>query len=72
MQDEPPKRRRFQFSLRTLLIAVALVALACSLSAGVARFRRERQNELEKANKLDRQLYRTIEQASSVIGQDLR
>jgi cytoskeletal protein RodZ len=65
---DPPKRKRrcFQFSLRTLLIAVALVALACSLSAGVARFWRERQSELDKANKLDRHRYRTIEQARSL------
>jgi Tfp pilus assembly protein FimT len=59
-------KRRFQFSLRSMLIAVAVVALACSLSAGVARFWRERQTELDKANKLDRQLYRTIEQARSL------
>jgi hypothetical protein len=32
---EPPirKRRRFQFSLRTLLIGVALVAIACEVIA---------------------------------------
>ena len=45
---EPPKRKRrwFQFSLRTLLIGVALLAVACAHVAHEAKIVRERRNWL--------------------------
>jgi type VI protein secretion system component VasK len=56
MEAEPPvaaepkrKRRWFQFSLRTLMIAVTLLAVACWVVADRARLIRERDEALLQA-----------------------
>ena len=50
---EPPKRRRrwFQFSLRTLMIVVTLLAVMCACTAWVARIARDRA-ATERAEKV--------------------
>jgi hypothetical protein len=48
---EPPKRKRywFQFSLRTLMIGVALLAVACAYVGLQAKIVRERETALRQA-----------------------
>jgi hypothetical protein len=41
--DQPPPRRRFQFRLRTLLIGVTLLAVACGYVGWQASIARDRQ-----------------------------
>jgi hypothetical protein len=43
----PPKRRWNQFSLRTLLIGVTLLAVACAYVAWQARIVKQRRNQIE-------------------------
>jgi hypothetical protein len=42
MADQPSPRRRFQFRLRTLMIGVTLLAVACWVAVDRARLIRER------------------------------
>jgi hypothetical protein len=53
MDDQPSSHRRFQFSLRTLLIVVALLAAICPGVVWVARDRdrliQERNEALDRA-----------------------
>jgi hypothetical protein len=53
MADQPSPRRRFQFSLRTLLLIVALLAAICPAVVWVARDRdrliQERDDALDRA-----------------------
>ncbi len=46
MPDQPSPRRRFQFRLRTLMIVVTLLAVACAHVAHEAKIVRERRNWL--------------------------
>jgi hypothetical protein len=43
MQDQFPFRRRFQFRLRTLMIVVTLLAVACAYVAWQSKIVRERR-----------------------------
>jgi len=45
--NEPPKRRRYQFRLRTLLIVVTLVAVPCAYVGWQAKVVRERRALLD-------------------------
>ena len=49
MPDQPPPRRRFQFRLRTLMIGVTLLAVACWVAVDRARLIRERDDALLRA-----------------------
>jgi hypothetical protein len=53
---EPPKRRWFQFSLRTLLIGVTLFAAACGYVAHEAHIVRERQTWIADPEPTEREL----------------
>src|SRR5690348_1919362 len=48
MPDQPSSRRRFQFRLRTLMIVVTLLAVACAYIGWQAKIVRERRIELER------------------------
>jgi hypothetical protein len=50
MQTEPPKRKRrwFQFSLRTLMIGVTLLAAVCWVDIDRSRLIRERDEAIQK------------------------
>jgi hypothetical protein len=45
---EPPKRRRFQFRIRTMMIVVALLAIPCGYVSWQAKIVRERRGELNR------------------------
>jgi recombinational DNA repair ATPase RecF len=49
MADQPSPRRRFQFRLRTLMIVVTLLAVACWGIVDRARLIRERDDALRQA-----------------------
>jgi hypothetical protein len=46
MADQPSRRRRFQFRLRTLMIVVTLLAVPCGYIGWQARIVRERRDLL--------------------------
>jgi hypothetical protein len=46
--NDPPKRRRFQFRLRTLLILVALLAVPCAYVGWQAKIVQERRQFLDE------------------------
>jgi hypothetical protein len=48
MADQPTPSRRFQFRLRTLMIGVALLAVACAYLGWQAKIVRERRAELSR------------------------
>ena len=48
MADQPSPRRRFQFRLRTLMIGVTLLAVACAYVGWQAKIVRERRAELNR------------------------
>ena len=50
MPDQPSSRRRFQFRLRTLLIGVALVAVACCVIADRQRLIHERDTARDEVD----------------------
>ena len=45
MPDQPSPRRRFQFRLRTLMIGVTLLAVACGYVGWQAKIVRQRESE---------------------------
>jgi hypothetical protein len=49
MADQPPRRRRFQFRLRTLMIGVTLLAVPLAYVGWQAKIVRERRAELSRA-----------------------
>jgi hypothetical protein len=49
MADSAPPRRRFQFRLRTLLIVVTLLAVACGYVAHEARIVQDRRDEWKRS-----------------------
>jgi hypothetical protein len=51
--NEPPKRRWFQFRLRTLLLIVAIVAVQCTVCVPMLREWRERQQREELERLID-------------------
>ena len=65
---DPPKRkrRRFQFSLRSLLIGVALLAVACGYVGRQAEIVRERQAMLDRIDGI-RGVYWTAETFRELI-----
>jgi hypothetical protein len=71
LKAEPPKRKRrwFQFSLRTLLIGVTLLAVACGFAAVVIENRkliRERDEAIEQEAVTQERLNKT-EQSNRVL-----
>jgi hypothetical protein len=55
LNAEPPKRKRrwFQFSLRTLMIGVTVLAVGCWIGVDRARLIRERDEALRRAEITD-------------------
>ncbi len=71
--SKPPKRKRrwFQFSLRTLLIGVTLLAVACAYVGWQAKIVRERRAELNRASKCGwSESPAPMNRASSVVGRE--
>ena len=58
MSDQPSPRRRFQFRLRTLMIAVTLLAVPCAYVGWQAKIVRERRELLDKLFALHHGIYR--------------
>jgi len=56
MADDPATPRRFQFSLRTLLLAVTLLGIACAFVVPAVRAWQERLSDAE----LDAELSKAI------------
>jgi hypothetical protein len=53
MSDQPSLRRRFQFRLRTLMIAVTLLAVACGVVIDRIRLIRERDEAREAQDRAE-------------------
>jgi hypothetical protein len=54
IQPDPPKRKRhwFQFSLRTLLLAIAIVAVQCAVCLPMLREWQQRKQNIKELERL--------------------